>query len=122
MAILAIMAIMAMMAISAIIFKNVGANKLLKGTQSIPRPLHLEGMMKEKNPELVMNSQKMLDSILDLHLHIFKVSQLIARIAFLILIERKASGWPRRRDLAHPFFPPASAIFTPENISKYLDL
>ena len=34
MAILAIMAIMAMMAISAIIFKNVGANKLLKGTQS----------------------------------------------------------------------------------------
>ena len=34
MAILAIMAIMAMMAISAIIFKNVGANKLLKGTPS----------------------------------------------------------------------------------------
>ena len=86
------MAIMAMMAILAINFKNVGANKLLKGTPSIPRPLHLEGMMKEKNPELVMNSQKMLDSILDLHLHIFKVSQLIAGIAYLILIKRKASG------------------------------
>ena len=34
MAILAIMAIIAMMAILAITFRNVGANKLLKGTQS----------------------------------------------------------------------------------------
>ena len=39
MAILAIMAIMAMMAISAIIFKNVGANKLLKGTPSTTRTI-----------------------------------------------------------------------------------
>ena len=35
MAILAIMAIIAMMAILAITFRNVGANKLLKGTQSM---------------------------------------------------------------------------------------
>ena len=57
---MAILALMAMMAILAIIFRKVGANKLLKGTQSIPRPLHLEGMMMEKNPGLVVNSQKVL--------------------------------------------------------------